>query len=193
MHHFINNFLSVKLIIPLLLVSFYELPAQENIKSEKAGLAIYTGIGSLFSGAGVMVEYQISCTKKIKLDPFISIGSQAISTEVPGSWLGYTSGINMEFGAIKLDKGGVLHWLAGLNYGSHGVGFDNTFTKDSGFSRIHQHLLTGCSGIAGYKYTNRYGLSWQFNMGVCYVKNPVGDDTHYFFKPTGGFGIGYKF
>ena len=195
MYRSVNIFLAVKFGILMLLLPSYNLLSQENTKARRPGVAVYMGIGSLFGGGGLMVEYQVPFSKKYKINPFISLGSQAVSTELRGSWLGYASGINIEFGEIDFGKGKSLNWLVGVNYGSQGVGFDKLFMpgSDIEFTHIHQHLLMGFSGIAGYKFINRFGFTWQFYMGMCYVHNPIAYNTRYFFRPTGGVGIGYKF
>ncbi len=185
----------VKPVILLLLFNSHNLLSQENTKAKKTGAAVYMGIGSLSSGGGMMVEYQIPLSKKSKINPFIAIGSHAISTDLQGYWLGYIAGANIEFGQIEFDKGLTLNWLFGINYGSQGISSDKFFLKDSDteFNQIHQHLLMGFSSIAGYKFINRFGLTWQFYIGMCYVHNPIAYNTNYFFRPTGGVGIGYKF
>jgi hypothetical protein len=196
MFKFSNFFSVVKFGILLLLIPLSDnLLSQENTKVKKPGVAVYVGIGSLFGGGGLMVEYQIPFPRKYKINPFISVGSQAISTDLRGSWFGYTSGINLEFGKIDFDKGAILNWLLGFNYGSQGVGFDKLFLKGSDieFTQIHQHLLMGFASTAGYKFVNRFGFTWQVYMGMCYVHNPIAYNTNYFFRPTGGAGIGYKF
>jgi hypothetical protein len=194
MHKYIILFTSFKISLIAIILFNSQLSAQEKSR-ENPRLAIHAGIGSLFAGAGVMIEYQIPIVKKVKLDPFITIGSQKIDTEIPGIWLGYAGGVNIEFGKIVFDRGPELNWLFGINYGSQGVGFDSV-TSDSidpsNFKWMHQHLLTGFACIAGYKF-NRNGFTWQVNMGLCYVHNPIATNAGYFYKPTGGLGIGYKF
>lgn len=184
---------SISLVILITLFQISDLVAQE--KSEKPGFAVHTGVGSLFAGAGVMMEYQFLLTERIKFDPFLAIGSQAHTTETPDMWWGYTTGANLEFGKIFFDHGTAFNWLIGCNYGSQGVGSDRAFIYDSDSSKLYidKHLLTGFALIGGYKCINRNGFTFQINMGMCCLQNPVGTSTHHFFKPTGSLGVGYKF
>ncbi len=167
----------------------------QHANSKITDFSISAGMGSLFSGGGIMLEYQISFSDKIKLSPFISFGSNAISTNVPGSWLGMTSGANLNFGHIY-SNGENLSWIAGINYGAQGVQADvpsNAPIHPSKFVGIHQHLLLGFAGIVGYKFTSAHGFTCLYYIGMCYVHNPISDNSNYYFIPGGGFGIGYKF
>lgn len=184
---------SILIAMVMALFQLSGLHAQEKL--EKSGFAVYMGIGSLFAGTGLMTEYQFALSERIKFDPFIAIGSQAPFTKFPGMWFGYTSGLNLEFGKVFFNQRTALNWLVGFNYGSQGVGSDQPFgyNKDLSNLYINKHLLTGVSFIGGYRLISRSGFTFQISMGMSYVHNPIENMENYFFKPTGGFGIGYKF
>lgn len=163
--------------------------------NECSRLAVHAGIGSLFAGSGILLEVQIPIVKNIKLDPFIALGSQAIHTPLPGTWLGYTGGLTIEFGKIDFGREKQLNWLFGINYGSQGVGSDKVIkdgVDSSDTEWLHKHLLTGFACITGYRFYRKRFI-WQINMGLCYIHNPISSNTNYFYKPTGGFGVGYRF
>ena len=188
-----NKKYAIRILLFIALFQLWNVRAQE--KTEKSGFAVHMGLGPLFAGTGFMAEYQFIVSEKIKFDPFIAIGSQAPFTEFPGIWWGYTSGLNLELGKVFFDQETALNWLVGLNYGSQGVGSDQSFSYHSDSSNLHinKHLLTGCSFITGYRLISRRGFTFQINIGVSYAHNPIGNRENYYFKPTGGFGIGYKF
>ena len=175
------------------LFSFSKLFAQIDVtvdgKSDEDGFAIMVGFGSLYGGGiGGLLEYQHLLKENRRISPFLSVDAVAGQIDIKGTWLGGCAGVNFEFGKK-------LRWTIGINYGSHGIGYDTHYLDVSDSSKVefvNRHVLIGPALVLGYKYTSHTGFIWQLNAGIAYTNNPSGDDKKYFFGPTVGLGIGYK-
>lgn len=171
----------MKIIFSIILFLFLnKLYSQEN-KTVKEGLAIQVGTGTMYSGLGVLTEYQVYYNNKIRLTPFVSAGAEFGSTDITGVWPGYCLGINMEYGKKH-------RWFLGPNFGSRGIGYETSKTE-----LTNKHILVGPAFVTGYKGTSFSGLIWQINVGAAYMRNPVAINKKYFSGPSAGIGIGYKF
>lgn len=175
----------MKFILLSLLLLSHNLFAQDSCKLTKDGFAMFAGIGSTFGGGGLKAEYLKSIKKKTYIISYIGIGTESISTNAPGRYLGYCIGVNMEYGKQ-------FRLIIGFAYGSNGVAYDTEPSNpENAIYNIHARL--GPSGIIGYKFTGVYGIVYECFIGMSYVKNPISTNINYFFWPMGGTGIGYKF
>lgn len=173
----------MKRILIILLFVSGKLFSQDTCRFNRDGFAVQIGTMG-FSG-----EYQIFVKDKLWFTPFATINLEMGANDISGVWLGYSFGANMEFGKKN-------RIILGLNYGTHGVGYDSRYENSSDSSQkefVNKHVLVGTSLITGYKEILSNGLLWQIYFGLVYKHNPIGDNKKYFFGPTAGIGVGYKF
>ena len=72
-------------------------------KSQKDSWAIHLGIGNMYGGnIGVLGERQILLKEKFRISPYAAIGVAEGGTDSISQkkyfWLGYTAGVNFEYG-----------------------------------------------------------------------------------------------
>jgi hypothetical protein len=155
---------------------------ENNNKSLKDGWAIHLGAGFIYGGnIGLLGERQIHVKGKFSLSPFCAVGwaeGETDSISHKNSWLGFSTGLTMEYGKKH-------RFIFGPQF---------VYQQLSGRSvEVKKNQLPGASFIIGYKGTAGFGLIWQVYIGDIYTLEPTSDSKKYTHSSHLGLGIGYKF
>jgi hypothetical protein len=176
--------------IMILRTAFYLLLCFPNLalaqeapkKSEKGGWAIHMGAGFIYGGnIGLLGERQIHVKGKFRVSPFCAVGwaeGETDSVSHKNSWLGFSTGLTMEYGV------------------KHRLIFGPLFVYQQllGSSvEVKKNQLPGASFILGYKGTANFGLIWQIYIGDIYTSDPNSNSKKYEHSSHMGLGLGYKF
>ncbi len=166
----------------LLLLPTIYFAQEETPKSVKSGWAIHAGAGNLYGGnIGILVENQLRSGENMRFSPLVAFGiaeGESDSLSNDNLWLGYTLGINLEYG--KMHR---------VIFGPQLVG--NILSGKS--VEIKKKSIVSASLILGYKGTAKFGLIWQVYIGDLYTPDPFTESNKYAHTSHVGLGLGYKF
>jgi hypothetical protein len=138
---------------------------------------MHVGTGALYGGdgLGIAVEYQRPWGPNFRLSPFAATGIVGLSDEAPAQDIGYSIGINAEYGTFQ-------RVFAGPSYGTQFMDVESD-TAHAG------QTLSGFALVLGYKGTSSFGFLWLAYLGMGYVITT----GYHGLAPTFGIGLGYKF
>lgn len=154
-------------------------------KGVKDGWAIHVGTGNMYGGnAGVLGERQILLKEKFRISPYVGLGVAGGGTDSISQkkyyWLGYTAGLNLEFG--KKHR---------IIFGPHFIGHNLIGNSDL----VKKNSRVAASFILGYKGTADFGLIWEVYIGDIYTQDDdaFSDNMTYSHNSHFGLGLGYIF